>query len=351
MMWWLISQAHASTFTPVQATVIARQVDHIYAFLLIASLISFVILIGGMIYFVIKYKRRSANDKTAYITHNHTAEFLWSFIPFLIFMFVFAWGWIVYHDMRQMPQNALEVHVFAKKWDWRFVYKNGKEVTSGLDDQMRKVPATMVVPVGRPVKLIMASEKISPTGDANDRPVLHSFYVPAFRVKQDVVPGRYTTLWFQAEKKGTFHVFCTEYCGAGHSAMLAAINVVENNEFEAWLAGEQVQGEQLAGAAAGGANELVAKGRTLYAQKACIGCHSVDGAKMTGPTFKGLFGRTEKFTDGTSGVSDENYIRESILQPNAKTVAGYPAGAMPSYAGQLSEEDITAIIEFIKSLK
>ncbi len=345
-MWWLLPTASASTFMPAQGTKIAAEVDTIYAFLLISSLISFVLLIGGMCYFVVKYKRKSANDKTEYITHNHTLEFLWSFIPFLIFMFVFAWGWMVYHDMRKMPEDALEVHVFAKKWDWRFVYKNGKEVTAALDENMKLQPSTMVVPVGRPVKLIMASEKVNPSGnDPTDRPVLHSFFIPSFRVKQDVVPGRYAALWFEADKAGLYNVFCAEYCGGGHSAMRGLIRAVAPAEFEAWLAGEAVSTEAVAQV-----NPLVAKGKTLYAANACIGCHSVDGSKMTGPSFKGLFGKTEQ-TDKGSVKVDENYLRESVLNPNAKIVAGYPPGQMPPYAGQLSEDDILALIEFIKTLK
>lgn len=349
-MWWLLPTASASTFMPVPGTQIAAEVDKIYAFLLIASLISFLLLIGGMIYFVMKYKRKSGTDKTGYITHNHTLEFLWSFIPFMIFMFVFAWGWMVYHDMRDLPEDGLEVHVFAKKWDWRFVYKNGKEVVSGLDDNMQRVPSTMVVPVGRPVKLIMASEKVNPAGtDSSDRPVLHSFYIPAFRVKQDVVPGRYTALWFQAEKPGLYNIFCAEYCGSGHSAMRGLIRAVPAAEFEAWLAGEEVQAAPVAGGAAP-ANPLVSAGKALYAAKACIGCHSVDGSPMTGPSFKGLFGRSTK-TDAGTVTADENYIRESILNPTAKTVQGFAKGAMPPYAGQLSEDDLLALIEFIKTLK
>lgn len=334
-MWWS-SVASASTFTPPAGTVIAEQVDSIYGFLLIGSLISFFILIGGMIYFVFKYKRRSENDKTAYITHNHALEFLWSFIPFVIFIFSFAWGWVVYHQMRAMPEDALEVHVVGKKWDWRFIYKNGKEVTSGIDEKGQKSAATMVVPVDRPVKLIMSSEKINPAGnDPHDRPVLHSFYVPAFRIKQDVVPGRYTTLWFQANKLGDYNVFCTEYCGAGHSAMLAKVKVVSNEDFEKWLAAE-----------AGVGGSLADQGRALFGAKACAGCHSVDGSRLVGPSFKGLYGKME----GGDKV-DENFLRESILNPNAKIAAGYPAGVMPAFAGQLTDEEVNALIEFIKSVK
>lgn len=350
-MWWLLPTASASTFMPAAGTQIAAEVDKIYAFLLIASLISFLLLVGGMSYFVVKYKRKSATDKTAYITHNHTLEFLWSFIPFMIFMFVFAWGWMVYHDMRKMPENALEVHVFAKKWDWRFVYKNGKEVVSELDDKMQRVPSTLVVPYGRPVKLIMASEKVNPTGtDKSDRPVLHSFFIPAFRVKQDVVPGRYTALWFQAEKAGLYNIFCAEYCGSGHSAMRGLIRAVAPEEFEAWLAGEAIPGAPVAAGGGQAVNPLVAQGKSLYAAKACIGCHSVDGSQMTGPTFKGIIGRKSQTDAGTITV-DENYIRESILNPTAKTVQGFTKGAMPPYAGQLSEDDLLAIIEFLKTLK
>ena len=340
-MWWS-SVASASTFMPPAATAIASQVDQIYAFLLIGSLISFIILIGGMCWFVFKYKRRTENDKTAYITHNTTLEFLWSFIPFCIFIFSFAWGWIVYHRMRTVPENALEVHVVAKKWLWTFLYKNGK-VQAGN-------PAELVVPAGRPVKLIMSSEKINPGpmtaeqkanrkwAEPADIAVLHSFYVPAFRVKQDVVPGRYTMLWFQADIPGEYYAFCAELCGPGHSGMMAKVKVLPNAEFEQWLSAEE-----------GAGGTLADQGKALYQQKACIGCHSLDGKPMTGPTFKGLFGRKEQTSAGEVTV-DEDYIRESILNPNAKIVNGYPP-AMPPYAGQLDDTQIAAIIEFIKSVK
>lgn len=329
---------------PPAGTAIAGQVDSIYAFLLISSLISFVILIGGMIWFVFKYKRKSESDKTAYITHNHTLEFLWSFIPFCLFMFVFAWGWIVYHGMRKMPEGALEVHVVAKKWDWRFVYKNGREITSTVDDKGEKVPATMVVPVGRPVRLIMSSEKVNPGGkDPKDRPVLHSFYVPAFRIKQDVVPGRYTDQWFQAEKAGEYIVFCTEYCGSGHYAMGARIKAVSVPEYEEWISGEKATSDKPL--------SLADVGRNLYATKACIGCHSLNGSAMTGPTWKGLWAQDGHKTSAGAVKVDESYLRESILEPNAKIAAGYSGGQMPSYAGQLSEDDLKAIIEFIKTVK
>lgn len=344
-MWWTsIASASSDSFMPPVATAIAGQVDGIYAFLLITSFISFVIVIGGLLWFVFKYRRRSANDKTAYITHNHTLEFLWSFIPFVLFMIVFAWSWLVYHRMRTFPENALEVHVVAKKWDWRFIYKNGKEATSGLNANNEKTPATMVVPVGRPVRLIMASERINPTTplaqNPTDRAVLHSFYVPAFRIKQDVVPGRFTSLWFQPDQLGEFWVFCAEYCGASHYDMKAKIKVVSNEDFEKWLSAE---GE-------GGTLSLADQGKQIYQTKMCIGCHSLDGKPGAGPTWKGIWGRTEA-TDKGSVTVDEAYLRESLLEPNAKVVKGFAAGVMPTYAGQLNDDEVRAVIEFIKTLK
>lgn len=338
-MWWLPS-AHASTFMPPAVSEIGQQVDHIYGFLLIASLISFILLVGGMIYFVMKYKRQSASDKTAYITHNHFLEFLWSFIPFVIFMFVFGWGWYVYHQMRHFPENAIEVHVVAKKWNWTFIYKNGKTGPYEMDPYTAgKEFPVMVVPVGKPVKLIMASQKVNPD-DKVDRAVLHSFYIPALRIKQDVVPGRYTSLWFQADKLGLYNVFCAEYCGTSHSGMRAFIKVVTPEQYEQWLA----SGDS-------GNLSIADKGKALFQQKACAGCHSIDGTRLVGPSIKGLWGRAEELEGGGTANVDENYIRESILEPNAKIVKSYPTGLMPTYKGQLSDEEISALIEYIKSVK
>lgn len=317
-MWWL-SLANASVFAPTDATKIAGEWDSLYKFLLVTSLIGCVLLLGGMVYFVTKYRRKTDHDKTPYISHNSMLEFLWSFIPLVLFLIMFAWGWSLYHDMRNAPADSKEIHVYAQQWLWQFEYKNGKTVNS-------KVDPYLVVPVGLPVKLIMTSKD-----------VLHSFYVPSFRIKQDVIPGRYTMLWFQAEKLGEFHVFCTEYCGTDHSNMAFKIKVVPLEDYEAWLAS--------ADATAGN------PGAKLYADKGCIACHSLDGSPKVGPSFKGLFGRTSTFDDDTSLKVDENYIRESIVNPIAKTVKGFPKGVMPSFQGQLSEEDLAAVIEFIKSQK
>lgn len=322
MIAWMLfsaSSAHAGqSFMPNEATDISKQVDNLYTFLLSSSAIASALVIGGMIFFALKYKRRSNNDKTAYITHNTFLEFLWSFIPLVIFLAVFGWGWSIYHQMRSMPENALEVHVMAKQWSWDFAYKSGKTVSNEF-----------YVPVNTPIKLIMTSTD-----------VIHSFYIPSMRIKQDVVPGRYTALWFNSEKMGDFQVFCTEFCGAAHSAMLAKVHVVSQEDYEKWL---QENDEGLS---------LAKKGEKIFAGKGgCVACHSVDGSTKVGPTWKGLFGKTEAFDDGTTGAADENYLRESILQPNAKIVKGFPKGVMPSLQGQLSENDISALIEYIKELK
>ena len=309
--------ANGKSFMPPATTDIAGQVDNLYSFLLWTSFVACAILIGGMIFFVWKYRRRTANDKTAYISHNTFLEFLWSFIPLVLFLAIFGWGWWIYHQMRAMPENALEVHVFGRQWSWEFVYKSGK--TAGGE---------FVVPVNTPVKLIMTSKD-----------VLHSFYIPSMRIKQDVIPGTYTSLHFVAQKLGDFQIFCAEYCGTTHSGMLAKMKVVTMADYEKWIQ-ENEQGMSLA-----------ERGQKYMTDKGCIACHSVDGSPKVGPTWKGLFGMTRAFDDGTSAPADENYIRESILNPNARVVKGFNKGVMPTFQGQINEDQVNALIEFIKGLK
>lgn len=306
-----------SHFMPPQASEVAHSVDILYGFLLISSFISCVLVIGGLIYFAVKYRRKTSDQKSAYISHNTTLEFLWSFIPFVIFMIVFVWGWIVYHQLRTMPEDALEIAVQGQKWSWTFTYKNGRSVGSEF-----------WVPVGQNVRLVMGSSD-----------VLHSFYLPAFRTKQDVVPGRYTSLWFRPEAEGDYQVFCAEYCGDQHSGMKAILHVVSREKFDEWLSKDPYKGLS-----------PVEIGRKVY-QSSCVACHALTEAKNVGPGYKGMFGRTEKLEGGGEATVDENYIRESILDPNAKILVGYPKGVMPTFAGQLSDGEIMGVIEFIKSLK
>jgi cytochrome c oxidase subunit 2 len=326
MLLWILQKltvvmAQAETFMPTQGTEIAKSVDNLYAFLLVISLVSCVVVIGGMIYFAIKYKRKSANDKTAYITHDTRLEILWSVIPLILFLFVFAWGWMIYHESRTMPKNALEIHVTGKQWAWTVEYKNGVKSTE------------IVVPVGRDVRIILSAED-----------VLHSFYVPSFRIKQDAVPGRYTNVWFNATKMGEFHVFCTEYCGTQHSGMITKLKVVTQEEFDQWLTTESEVSSL----------PMAQRGAKIFQTRACASCHNVDNpAVKVGPSLYKLFGTENHELEGESKITaDENYVRESILNSQAKIVKGFgPRSAMPAFQGQLSEVEVMALIEYIKGLK
>ncbi|RHX88954.1 cytochrome c oxidase subunit II [Leptospira stimsonii] len=320
---------------PVQASEVAKNVDNLYLFLLVSSLISFVILIGGMTWFIFKYRRKTDTDKTAYITHNTLAEFLWSFIPLVIMIVIFWWGWVIFADLRKVHDKGdIEIHVTARQWQWTFKYPNGVTVVSpNATEKLNTLfqPNGIYVPVGKTIRLVMTSQD-----------VLHSFYVPAFRNKMDAIPGRYTTFTFTPTEKGDFVVYCTEFCGTSHSNMLSAIRVVDSETYDKWYA------------AAGNVDlskvppaEL---GKKLYAEKACAGCHSIDGSRLVGPSYKGLFGSAREFEAGPGANADENYLRKSILQPTAQVVKGYPP-AMPSYQGQLSDDEINALIEYIKTLK
>lgn len=318
MMWFNI--AKAQSFMPSQGTEIAKQVDNLYGFLLITSLIACVLVVGGMFYFVWKYKRRTPDDKTAYISHNTFLEFLWSFIPLVIFLFVFAWGWYIYHQERAMPKNALEINVVGKQWAWEITYKNGFSAANEV-----------VVPVDQDVKLLLTSSD-----------VIHSFFIPSFRIKQDAVPGRYTALWFRANKLGDFHIFCTEYCGTSHSGMIGKLKVVSRQEFDKYL--EQGQEEK--------ALPLAQKGAKLFAVKACAACHSVDSpAVKVGPSLFQKFGKEEVLDDGSKVIVDENYLRSSLLEPNKHIVKGFPKGVMPTFQGQLNEGELNALVEYIKEAK
>lgn len=310
-----------SNYMPPQASTIAGYFDSLYGFLVVASFISCVLVIGGLIWFAFKYRRKVEGEKTPYISHSTLLEFLWSFIPFVIFMIVFVWGWWIFDKMRTVPDNALEVNVMAQKWNWDFMYKSG-----------RKTSSEFYVPVNTPVKMIMTSKD-----------VIHSFYVPAFRIKQDVVPGIYTSVWFEATKEGTFQLFCTEYCGEGHSAMLAKIHVLPKDKYEEWLSNDPYKGLS-----------LLQIGEKLFSAKQCVTCHNTTSERKIGPGLAGVFGHEHTLTDGTNQIVDENYIRESILNPNAKIMAAnppFPPGLMPTFQGQLSEQEVAGLIEYLKSLK
>lgn len=306
---------------PLDASVTTRNVDWIYHFMYWMSVISCVLILGAMVYFCIKYraKSRAANQQAQKSAdHSTVLEITWSVLPLFVVIALFVWGFKGYVDLRTPPKGAMEVRVTGQKWKWMFTYPGGF-----VDD-------TLHVPVDRPVRMVI---------DSVD--VLHSFFIPNFRVKMDAVPGRYTDLWFQATKTGEFPIFCTEYCGTSHSDMLSHVVVHPPGGYEKWLSEQQ--------------NKLLSLppeelGKLLYEKQGCAVCHSVDGTPKIGPTWKGLFGKPETFTDGTTGTADENYIRQSIVDPNAKVVQGF-VPSMPTYQGKLKDVELDGIVAYIKSLK
>jgi len=314
-----------STWIPESASNLAASVDNITLFVTIVSVFFFVLISAVLVAFAIKYRRRSEDQETAYITSNELVEIIWTVIPSVLLMVIFAWGWIAFKELRNPPPEAVEVNVVAKQWIWQFEYFDGKKSLNELYVQLNK-----------PVRLIMRSED-----------VLHSFFVPQFRVKQDILPGIYTQLWFTPTKVGTFDLLCAEYCGAGHSQMLASVKVLSPEAFTRWEKGDELGEDSVAVASAASPAE---RGKDLYSQRGCLACHSVDGKKMIGPSFKNLYGATETLEDGSSVEVDENYLRESIYEPQAKMVKGY-APSMPSFKGILSEDEVTALIEYIKTLR
>lgn len=310
----------SSFWMPFDASVTTRNVDWLYEFLLWMSGISLLGIVGAIGFFILKYKAKSrAANETATSTADHSTslEITWSVLPLFVLIALFVWGFKGFVDLRTPPRDAYEIRAQGQKWKWLFTYPGGV-----VDD-------TLHVPVNRPVRMVI-----------NSVDVLHSLYLPNFRTKMDAIPGRYTDLWFQATQVGEFPVECAEYCGTSHSDMLSHVVVHPPGGYEKWL-------EDANKGPTGSPEEV---GKVLYEKQGCSTCHTVDGSPKIGPSWKGLFGKTESFTDGSSTTADENYIRQSILDPTAKVVAGF-APSMPTYQGKLKDAQIDAIIAYIKSLK
>jgi cytochrome c oxidase subunit 2 len=303
---------------PEAASTFAPATDHLLFFLLGVSGFFALLVAGLILYFMIRYRRRPGGDH-APETHGSLAlEATWTGIPLAVAMVIFFWGASLYATIERPPDGALRVNVVGKQWMWKLQHMSGRREINELH-----------MPVGRPVELTMTSED-----------VIHSFYVPEFRVKQDAVPGRYTTLWFQATRAGEYHLFCAEYCGTLHSGMIGRIVVMEPAAFEAWLGGTTP----------GEANVPVeVAGEAVFRAQGCGTCHRADGSGQ-GPALQGLFGRTVALDGGGSVVADEGYVRESILNPQAKIVAGYKP-VMPTFQGLVSEEDVMRLVAYVKSLK
>lgn len=301
-------------FLPDQASTVAEDVDGLAMFLLVVSSILTILIAFLILYFGIKYRqatgRKAAVDKEGFLK----LEIAWSVAPLIVGLIMFAWGAKIFMDLRTPPQDAVEVYVVGKQWMWKLQHPGGQREINELH-----------IPVGQAVKLRMISED-----------VIHSFYIPAFRVKQDVLPGRYTTMWFEATRPGTYHLFCAEYCGTEHSRMVGKVVVMEPAEYQVWLT------QQADGSAA-------KEGHQLFLKLNCISCHNTSQQSYA-PLLENIAGKPVRLTDGSTVIADRPYLRESILNPEAKIVAGYQ-NKMPSYTGKVSEDDLLKLITFIESLK
>ncbi len=297
---------------PQQASTTAGNVDALFIFLLIVSGLMTLLIFVAVVYFAARYRHRKG-VLAEQVEGSTPLELTWSIIPLGVFMVIFAWGAVVYFKSRTPPRDATEVYVVAKQWMWKLEHAEGQREINELH-----------VPVGRDVKLIMTSQD-----------VIHSFFVPAFRMKQDVLPGRYTVAWFRATKPGTYHLFCTQYCGTQHSGMIGSIIVQEPAQYEAWMSG-------------GTTGPLSVTGEKIFAELGCVTCHRTD-SQGRGPNLQGVFGKPVLLQDGRTVTADENYIRESILDPGAKVVNGFKP-VMPTFQGLVSEEQLNALVAYVKSM-
>ncbi|MEZ4648569.1 MAG: cytochrome c oxidase subunit II [Candidatus Eisenbacteria bacterium] len=314
-----VAQAANKTFyMPPQASASAAHVDWLFDLILWISVFFFVLIVILMVMFIVKYRVKDPNAEGPRIYHNTPLEITWTAIPLAIVVVIFWLGFKGYMDLAVPPANAYEIQVTGQKWKWLFTYPNGY------------VDEVLHVPSDRPVTLVMTSTD-----------VIHAMYIPAFRAKTDVMPGRYTKIWFDATEPGTYPLFCAEYCGTGHSAMITEVLVHGPGEFEKWM-------DEAANWIATMAPEEA--GLKLYGMLGCQQCHSTTGAAGIGPTWAGLFGHEVQLKDGSTVVADENYIRQSILEPQSQLVAGYDP-VMPTYQGRVKDDGIAALIAYIKSLK
>ena len=302
-------------FVPESASSISSDVDAVY-FYISGVTVFFTLLISAVIiFFVIRYRRRNAFEIPRPIEGSTKLETLWSVIPLMIALSIFAWGAKVYFAQYSPPKNAMEIYVVGKQWMWKFQHATGQREINELH-----------VPVGRKVKLIMATED-----------VIHDLFVPAFRIKTDVVPGKYTTEWFEATRPGRYHFFCAEYCGMNHSGMGGWVVVMEPTEFDNWLSGNA---NQMSPAAAG---------QQMFESLGCVSCHGANGEGGRGPALLGVYGSKVVLAGGQTVTADDGYVRESILNPQAKIVNGF-GPIMPSFQGQVNEEQLLQLVAYVKSL-
>ncbi|HEY7499963.1 MAG TPA: cytochrome c oxidase subunit II [Vicinamibacterales bacterium] len=301
-------------FFPEQASAQAGQVDAIY-FFMVAVTAFFALLIAALIViFAIKYRRRDDEEIGVAIHGSLALELMWTIVPLGIAMVMFAWGAKVFFDLYRPPQGAMEIFIVGKQWMWKAQHADGTREINELH-----------VPIGRPVKLIMGSED-----------VIHSYYIPSFRVKADVIPGRYNSMWFTATKPGKYKLFCAEYCGTRHSGMIGWVTAMDPLDFQAWLGGGTTTASP------------VAAGEKLFNDLACNSCHT-PGPQARGPALAGIYGKSIQLQGGGSATVDDAYIRESIVNPQAKIVAGFQP-IMPTFQGLVSEEQLLQLIAYVRSV-
>jgi len=300
---------------PEQASTLAPRVDDLYLFIVAVTAFFGIGVSIAVIALAMKYRTNDPNAVGARIHGSIPLEILWSLIPFLISIVIFAWSADVFFDLYRPPDQTLSIYSTGKRWMWKFQHLDGKAEINELH-----------VPLGRAVKITFTSED-----------VLHSLYFPAFRVKADAIPGRYSNVWFQATKVGEYHLFCAEYCGTKHSGMVGRVVVMEPADYQAWLQGSSPEGT------------MAQQGERLFSELACNTCHQSDGSGR-GPSLVNRFGTVAHLASGDSVKVDESYVRESILRPQLKLVAGYQA-LMPTFQGLVNEEGVMALIEHVKSLR
>ncbi|HWD90918.1 MAG TPA: cytochrome c oxidase subunit II [Verrucomicrobiae bacterium] len=299
---------------PPQASQVARQTDHLLIGLILFSAFAMVVVFVPMIYFLFKYRRGTKADRRPVHLPEIMIEATWTIIPTIVFAGLFAWGANVYWAIERPPADAMDISVVGKQWMWKIEHPEGNREIDELH-----------VPLGRNIKLTLASQD-----------VIHSFFLPAFRVKQDVVPGRYSTLWFKADKLGTFHLFCSEYCGTHHSAMVGSVFVMTPDAYQRWL---------MRGAPG---STMAQEGERLFRAYGCSGCH-IQSTIVRAPPLEGLYGRAVPLQSGQIVTADDGYLRDSILLPAKDIAAGY-TNDMPSFQGHLSEDDLMKLIAYIKSI-
>ncbi len=333
MSFFLADQVAPYAWFPEGASSFAPQVDFLFTVILWICIVFFVPIVIAMGYFMWVYRERPGYRGSPEALHNTAIEITWTVVPTIVVVWVFWEGAMGYLDMARIPKGTVDVNVTAKKWQWAFKYENGgeHEVIPVENASVKELPL-LVLPVDRDIKMIMRSDD-----------VLHSFYIPAFRVKRDVVPGRYNYMWFHTTKEGLYDLFCTEYCGDNHSQMNAKVRVVSQEEYKKALE-KAIQEPE----------DPLERGRLLYKRQGCSTCHNAgaEGASGPGPSYNGSWGKPVQLESGTEVAFDENYVRESILNPQAKARKGYgKASPMNSYAGKLKDDQIDALITFIKSLE